>query len=222
MAEAIGLTPEAPQNQATTDMCCFPGSTGQEMEGQCEDQLVYDNVCAKAPMCCDGTWHPQCASAYATYASSCANSPEAGAGSSGPGGGRGSFTPSDQLQTTHPSIEVQLHVDIEPRSEAVGGNLFLAGFDTIEEHTGRPARNVQPVHYTRLATFVQEWPYEGTFEVFTGLHYWAMYGTGEHPGPGDRMSELEEAKAEHKGQIFKILIGNEQTPAGSGGQPPAE
>ena len=192
VAEVMGVaTDAAGPSGDITDPCCFPGESGQPMTDQCEDQLVYENVCTRAPMCCEDSWHPMCASAYATYASSCATLPQAGAGSSGSTGGGGSYVPSEEIQKKHPSIQVELHVDMEPRSEDdVGGNLFLAGFDTLEERSGRPGQNVQPVHYTQLATFIQDWPYQGTHEVFSGLHYWAMYGTGEHPRGGDRMSDL--------------------------------
>jgi len=94
-------------------------------------------------------------------------------GSGGPGG-------------VQPSAAIVIHLD--PPPEDTSGSIFLAGFKSVNPDTGMPGRNELPSDYHVIEGVDGNLPVERGLDLVPGLHYLAMYGFGQFPGEGDRLS----------------------------------
>ena len=206
-------TPASTPAASERDACCEPGEPGEARWESCEDQTVLSHVCKRAEICCTVQWAEPCAAGYARFAATCEvegdTKSTVGPGSStpvGPSGGApsaadavpGQAEPPRQpgeLLTTLEGVErvkVVLKVDMQPAPETPGGHVFYGGFTEIDEMVGMPKKNSRPSDYGSVAQWVQDFPVEAELELYDGLHYFVMYGFGDHPQPGDRMAPLQQ------------------------------
>ena len=86
------------------------------------------------------------------------------------------------------SVERRLTVNFDPPLSDLGGSIFLTGFSSVEEATGMPDRESDPVDFNTVTDDLNTAPFEAEVSLVPGLHYFAMYGHGIHPEPEDRMS----------------------------------
>jgi hypothetical protein len=95
-----------------------------------------------------------------------------------------------------------LLIDIQPRPEGpLGANVFIVGFDQVEPGTGMPRSDAMPSDFQHLATWVESWPLQKEVDVVAGMTYMAVYGFGEYPGAGDRVSALQLLQAGAKDPV---------------------
>jgi hypothetical protein len=92
----------------------------------------------------------------------------------------------ERVQDNAPT-DIQLKIDIRPRPEDNGGNLFLVGFEQVDEH-GMPIADAAPSDFKQLGIWVKKWPFVQEVELLGGLHYMALYGYSEYPSPNDSIS----------------------------------
>lgn len=107
-------------------------------------------------------------------------------------------------------VEINISIDIDPRPEDNGGNLFLVGFENVDEH-GKPLSNTAPSDFRQLGIWVQKWPFTQEIELIQGLHYMALYGYSEYPSPNDMVSETTQVSTDSNGPL-KLVIQPTQTP----------
>lgn len=186
------------------DPCCHAGEPGEARWEECQDKTVLEHVCARADICCTVQWAEPCASGYAQFASTCTaeavsqtggdarRDPGQPAGASGPP--QRPISKEERLTSLDGAkkVNVTVTVDMVPPPEKPGGSVFYGGFVEIDERAGMPLRDSTPADYGAVGRWVQEFPIEKELELVEGLHYFVMYGFGEHPLPGDRMTPLQQ------------------------------
>ncbi len=190
--------------KAAVDPCCSGGEPGAAVWEECQDKTVLEHVCARAEICCTVQWVEPCASGYAQFASTCTAAAVTGAGAApagGPDAARGGpvdapVTTEDQLAALDDArrVNVTVTVDMDPPPDKPGGSVFYGGFVEIDERVGMPVRDSIPADYGAVGRWVQEFPVDKELELVEGLHYFVMYGFGEHPLPGDRMAPLQQVE----------------------------
>lgn len=200
-----------------TDPCCLPSENGEPLAGECQDDFaLQNNVCENNSSCCEGPWTADCAAAYSTFAASC--TPPSGSESpNAERSGGGDVQVPDFNQ--YPLIQARLTVTVGDGLKVEhGANLFLVGFEEVEERSGLPAKGSQPIHYETLQPFVKDFPFErDEIELGQGLHYWIMYSSGEHPGEEDPRTPLLQASETHQNGHIILALGPPNIP----GQPTA-
>jgi hypothetical protein len=107
-------------------------------------------------------------------------------------------------------VEINISIDIDPHPKDNGGNLFLVGFENVDEY-GKPLSNTAPSDFRQLGIWVQEWPFTQEIELIQGLHYMALYGYSEYPSPNDMISETTQVSTDSNGPL-KLVIQPTQTP----------
>ena len=132
-----------------------------------------------------------------------------GAGSGQPGSGSDEGPESLVDLTVAVSHDVSIALDPAPKKE--GGNLFLAGFIKIDEAVGAPHEGAFPDHYLPAAIWVSDFPWRGELELVPGLHYFARYGHGALPQPGDRVSEPLKVPASADEALEFVVQGRPKT-----------
>ncbi|MEC7947857.1 MAG: hypothetical protein VX265_09840 [Myxococcota bacterium] len=215
---------------AAADVCCEAGDPGEARWEACADQTVLEHVCKRAEICCTVQWAEPCASGYSRFAATCASvAADAAATGDGAGSASGPDGPeqatADRLAAVEVGdrVKVKLVVDMEPAPDASGGHVFYGGFLEVDERVGMPVRDSRPSDYGAVERWVQELPVEAELDLVDGLHYFVMYGFGDHPQPGDRMAPLQQVQGagELRFTIRDRTIPKEgETP--SGGYPPGE
>lgn len=223
------VAPEA--EPAARDVCCEPGEPGEARWESCADSTVLEHVCKRAEICCTVQWAEPCASGYARFAATCAAEepvavPSSGAPASSGVPADGTAVPqtkSERLVSLDDAdrVKVNVVVEMDPPPETPGGNVFYGGFLEIDEKVGMPVRDALPADYGAVGRWVQDFPVEAELELVDGLHYFVMYGFGEHPGPGNRMAALQ--RVEGAGEL-RFTIGERIIPregeVPEGGHPP--
>jgi hypothetical protein len=209
--------PAAPEAQV--DVCCEPGEPGEARWETCADKTVLEHVCKRAEICCTVQWAEPCASGYARFAATCAvdpaSEPAAGGGPTAsdtqPGRSDPPQTTQDKLFSLNDAdrVKVKVTVEMDPAPETPGGHVFYGGFLEVDERVGMPVRDAQPADYGFVGRWVQEFPVSAELELVDGLHYFVMYGLGEHPQPGDRMTTLQQVSG--AGEL-KYVIGSRTIP----------
>ena len=210
------VTPSAPEPVEAGDPCCDPGEPGEARWESCEDQTVLSHVCKRAEICCTVQWAEPCAAGYARFAATCAvednatvgpgtsptpptggGPPTDGSAATGEGALPGQPEPPQTRQQGLLSLDdssrvkVVVKVDVVPPPDTPGGHVFYGGFVEIDETVNMPVRDSRPADYGAVAQWVQGFPVEAELELYDGLHYFVMYGFGDHPQPGDRMAALQ-------------------------------
>jgi hypothetical protein len=103
-----------------------------------------------------------------------------------------------------PTIDVKVHIDVDPRPQDNGGNLFLLGFEEVDAHS-MPLKESEPADSKQLGIWVQRWPFVQEVQLIEGLHYRAIYGYYEQPSPGDMMSQTVQAGAPGQ-DVLKLVV----------------
>ncbi len=86
------------------------------------------------------------------------------------------------------SVDGVLTVTFEPPPEELGGSIFLTGFSEVDGVSGMPERGSTPIDFSTATINLDSANFEAEITLIPGLHYFAMYGHGDHPGPEERMS----------------------------------
>ncbi len=183
------------------DPCCHAGDPGSPLWEECRDKTVLEHVCARAEICCTVQWAAPCASGYGQFASTCTAEQVAALGpmpkSATPGGaqpGSGNVGTAELVDPTW--VKVPLHVEMTPPPDKLGGSVFYAGFAEFDDRVGMPVKGARPADYGAVGRWVQEFPVDKEVDLVEGLHYFVMYGFGEHPLPGDRMAPLQQVRGD--------------------------
>ncbi|MEE2827606.1 MAG: hypothetical protein VX498_00340 [Myxococcota bacterium] len=93
-------------------------------------------------------------------------------------------TPGHELKADR---AIEIHVD--PAPDKPGGNLFLAGFKELDKATMAPEHGAAPDDFVTVAVSVPSLPWAGEVKLRPGLSYFALYGHGDFPDQGDRVSK---------------------------------
>jgi tetratricopeptide (TPR) repeat protein len=117
-----------------------------------------------------------------------------------------------------PTAATNVAFHMEPPPANTGGKIFLAGFRNVNADTGMPGRNELPSDYHVIEGVAEGLPLRRAVRLVSGLHYLAMYGMGEFPGEGDRLS----LTATYDGQADVAFTIRDQFAGGdpSAGSPP--
>ena len=83
---------------------------------------------------------------------------------------------------------VRLQVAMDPLPAELGGNLFYAGFESIDPETGRPDQGARPMDHGIIARWVGEFPVQTDVELVPGLDYLVMYSMESYARPEDRVA----------------------------------
>lgn len=173
---------------------------------------MLEHVCNRAEICCTVQWAEPCASGYARFAATCAVEPAAASGATPAAAGDGPpLTPGGGLISVEDAdrVKVTVVVDMDPPPAEPGGHVFYGGFVEVDDRVGMPVRDARPQDYGSVGRWVTGFPIEAELELVDGLHYFVMYGRGEHPAPGDRMTTLQ--RVEGAGEL-RYLIGERTVP----------
>jgi hypothetical protein len=118
-------------------------------------------------------------------------------------------------------IDVALNIDINPRPDDAGGNLFLVGFENVDEH-GMPLEETAPGDFKQLGIWIQSWPFKQDVELIEGLHYRALYGYSEYPSPQDSVSKTHAVSSIKNGQLELMIQSSTANGRGVKGTPPEQ
>jgi len=86
---------------------------------------------------------------------------------------------------------VRVKVELEPAPAELGGNLFYAGFASVDAMTGRPAQGARPADHGIVARWIAELPVEVDVPLVPGLHYVVMYSEEAYARPTDRVAPAQ-------------------------------
>ena len=111
---------------------------------------------------------------------------------------------SEQLPESAPVVDLKLHITIDPKPNDNGGNIFLAGFESVDQH-GIPTEDTQPADFKQLGMWVKDWPHIQEVQLFEGLYYTVLYGYADFPQPKDMHSKTATVADAKKG-ILKFVI----------------
>lgn len=106
-----------------------------------------------------------------------------------------------------PALDTQINIDIKPRPEDNGGNLFLVGFESVDAH-GKPLPDTAPSDFRQLGIWVQKWPFSQELELIQGLYYMALYGYSEYPSPSDIVSEAVQLSGDNDEVLSLVILAN--------------
>jgi hypothetical protein len=115
------------------------------------------------------------------------------------------------------SVEINVSIDVKPRPDDNGGNLFLVGFEAVDDH-GKPLSTTAPSDFRQLGIWVQKWPFTQELELVQGLHYMALYGYSEYPSPNDMVSATTQVSTDSNGVLNLVILPKPNT--GTKGSPP--
>lgn len=169
---------------SVADPCCVAAAAGVEVWEQCQDATVLKVTCQQASQsCCSVAWTEDCASFYEEFSPTCTAEVD-------PARNDAASRGSKAITFSGERTKVKLTVKVEPAPTQAGGNIFYAGFAELDPKSGGPPRGETPNDYGLLVHWASTFPATEEVELVPGLHYFAMYGMGDHPSPGDRMGSL--------------------------------
>ena len=109
---------------------------------------------------------------------------------------------------------VTVTVVLDPPADG-NGTLWLTGFDQKDPKSHFPLQGAEPISHTTLAQGFAGDRHEVSLTLDTAAFYLALYGSGDHPAPGDRMSFLTAVD----GGALELTIADATVPA-EGEKPP--
>jgi hypothetical protein len=119
------------------------------------------------------------------------------------------------------SVDVKLTIDINPRPDDSGGNLFLVGFENVDDY-GMPIENTAPADFKQLGIWVQKWPFKQEVALIEGLHYKALYGYSEYPSPQSRVSKTHPVATIKNGELTLVVQLKADSGKNEKGSPPGQ
>ena len=109
---------------------------------------------------------------------------------------------------------VTVTVTLDPPADG-SGTLWLTGFDQKDPKSHFPLQGAEPISHTTLVEGFTGDRHEVSLTLDTAAFYLALYGSGDHPQPGDRMSFLTGVD----GSALELSIADAAVPA-DGEKPP--
>lgn len=176
------------------DPCCSPAGPGEEVWDTCHDTTVKAVTCQQAATCCEVAWGDECAAFYQEFSPTCGALAAGGPSNDGP-------LPGADLDRT----TVKVSVTMDPVPNAAGGNLFWEAFEHEDPF------QAPPVDFGQLSLWTNSFPVETEADLAPGLWFWAVYGLGEYPQPGDRRSAV--VQLQEGASTIELVIGAERMPA---------
>lgn len=121
-------------------------------------------------------------------------------------------------------LTAKVSIDFTERPEDNGGNLFLVGFEEVDE-LNMPMQDSRPADFKQLGVWIKTWPHTQQVELVKGLHYMVLYGYSEYPSPKDLTSKAMSTDQISNG-VLSLSIEQSVRAEGEGGglerdQPPA-
>ncbi len=185
-----------PVSTGEQDPCCSPGAPGDEVWSRCGDTTVQSVTCQQAAACCEVAWGEECVAFYQEFSPTCATL--------GPPEPRNDAAPEPQNPDLD-RIAVQIKVTMEPASTTGGGSVYFEAFEHEDPF------QAPPVGCGQLSRWTDPLPVEKEAQLAPGLWYWAVYGFGEYPEPGDRRSPM--VQLAEGVTALELVIGEERMPA---------
>ncbi len=159
-------------------------------------------MCHQLPSCCTDQWGPDCVTGYRAFAPACtAPGPEPAPSPVEITDARGQ----DARPLEAERVMLTVWVDLQPPpADGETGSVFYGGFRRVETG-GRPPHGAMPDDYGLVDLRTGDFPVQTEAELITGLHYFAVFGTGAFPRPGDRMSDT--VRLEPDMERLELVIG---------------